>query len=352
MSRIQRKLEHIELALSTGQLRLTGLDDIQIIHQSLPDSSLSDVSLQTTVGELLLSSPIFINAMTGGGGRETQKINEELAIAARETGLALAVGSQMSAIKNPEEKKTYKIVRKQHPNGVIFANLGSEATLEQAQQAVEMLEANAIQIHINVVQELTMPEGDRSFKGALERIQAISESLPVPVIIKEVGFGMGYETVQKLNYSGVLAVDVGGFGGTNFAKIENSRRSEEFGFFNEWGIPTSVSLVEACEAADGIEVLASGGITNSLDVVKCLVLGAQAVGMAGTFLRVLKENGIEKLIESIKQVHKEISFMMTVLGCEKVSELRTKPVLFKGMTHHWLKERGINTSSYSQRGRM
>lgn len=349
MSRKQRKLEHIQLALSTGQLRFTGLDDIQIIHQAIPDSSLENVSLKTQVGELSLSSPIFINAMTGGGGQETQKINEELAIAARETGLAIAVGSQMSAIKHKEERASYEIVRKQNPDGLIFANLGSEATPEQAKIAVEMIDANALQIHINVIQELTMPEGDRSFKRVVERIQTISEMVPVPIIVKEVGFGMGYETVQKLNATDVFAVDIGGFGGTNFARIENERRSDQYSFFNQWGIPTSVSLVESCEASENLHVFASGGIQTSLDAVKCLVIGAGAVGMAGSFLRVLRNDGLKELIARIEDFHEEIVYMMTALGCETVCDFKKVPVLFHGRTHHWLQERGIDTSKYSQR---
>ncbi|HWO75850.1 MAG TPA: type 2 isopentenyl-diphosphate Delta-isomerase [Bacillus sp. (in: firmicutes)] len=352
LSRTHRKLEHIQLALSAGQLNQSGMDDIQIIHQSLPDSSLSKVSLHTGIGELNLSSPIFINAMTGGGGAETEKINSELAVAARETGLAIAVGSQMSAIKNKEERKTYEIVRKNHPNGIIFANLGSEATIEQANIAVEMIEANGLQIHLNVIQELTMPEGDRAFEGALERIERISEELPVPVIVKEVGFGMGYETVKKLTATPICAIDIGGFGGTNFAKIENERRRDEFSFFNHWGIPTSVSLVEACEVSDHVQVLASGGIHSSLDIVKSLIIGASAVGMAGSLLKILKEKGISSLISQIQTMHQDIANMMTALGCHTIKELQTIPILFTGMTHHWLNERGINTSAYSQRMRL
>ncbi|MET3696131.1 type 2 isopentenyl-diphosphate Delta-isomerase [Bacillus oleivorans] len=352
MSRTHRKLEHIQLALSAGQLNQSGMDEIQIIHQSLPDSSLSKVSLHTGIGELKLSSPIFINAMTGGGGLETEKINADLAIAAREMDLAIAVGSQMSAIKNKEERNTYEIVRKHHPNGIIFANLGSEATMEQAKMAVDMIEANALQIHLNVIQELTMPEGDRCFEGALERIRRISEELHVPVIVKEVGFGMGFETVQKLKSTNIIAVDIGGYGGTNFAKIENERRSEEFSFFNHWGIPTSVSLVEACEAADQVHVLASGGIHSSIDIVKSLIIGASAVGMAGSILKILNEKGIEALISQIRTFHQDIAFMMTALGCHTIDELQNIPILFTGFTYHWLNERGINTSAYSQRRRL
>lgn len=245
MSRSERKWEHIDYALKTGQSRQSGFDDITFVHQSLPECSTELISIDTKIGELSLSSPIFINAMTGGGGNKTLEINRALAIAARETNIAMAVGSQMSAIKNELEADTYKIVRAENPKGIIIANLGSEATLEEAKRACDMIEADALQIHLNVIQELVMPEGDKDFTGALNRIAEIASGLSVPVIVKEVGFGMSMETVNLLRSSGVAAIDIGGFGGTNFSKIENARRERTFPFFDDWGIPTAASIIEA-----------------------------------------------------------------------------------------------------------
>ena len=177
MSRSKRKWDHIQYALSTGQERLTGLDDIMFVHQSLPEIGLENISLNTKIGELLLSSPIFINAMTGGGGEKTLKINRDLARVAKESGMAMAVGSQMSALKNVEEVETYRVVRKENPHGIVIGNLGSEASVDDALRAVEMLEADALQIHLNAIQELAMPEGDRDFSGALRRIEAIVKEI-------------------------------------------------------------------------------------------------------------------------------------------------------------------------------
>ena len=169
MSRSKRKWDHIQYALSTGQERLTGLDDIMFVHQSLPEIGLENISLNTKIGELLLSSPIFINAMTGGGGEKTLKINRDLARVAKESGMAMAVGSQMSALKNVEEVETYRVVRMENPHGIVIGNLGSEASVDDALRAVEMLEADALQVHLNAIQELAMPEGDRDFSGALKQ---------------------------------------------------------------------------------------------------------------------------------------------------------------------------------------
>lgn len=349
MSRSKRKWEHIQYALATGQKRRSGFEDITFVHQSLPDSSLDQVSLYTKIGELSLSSPILINAMTGGGGEKTTQINRNLAEVAKMTGVTIAVGSQMSALKDPLEEESYKIIRQTNPNGMVFGNLGSEATVDQAKKAVDMLEANALQIHLNTVQELTMPEGDRNFTGALSRIEGIIRHVEVPVIVKEVGFGMSMETVRSLQSIGPAAIDVGGFGGTNFAEIENKRRSNALSFFNDWGLPTTISIIEAVESAHEMDIIGSGGLQSSMDIAKTLSLGARAAGQAGFLLKILVKEGIEALKEKIDQTHQELAMIMTALGAKNILELNNVPIVISGDTHHWLTERGINTKKFSQR---
>lgn len=349
MSRSERKWDHIRFALETGQLRSTALEDIHFIHQSLPDIDLNDVRLEHSIGGLSLSSPIFINAMTGGGGEKTFRINKDLATAAKLTGVAMAVGSQMSAIKDPGERYTYSVVRKENPKGIVIANLGSEATPDHALTAIEMIDANALQIHLNVVQELTMPEGDREFSGVLKSIETIVKKVNVPVIVKEVGFGMSSETVSALASVGVSIVDVGGFGGTNFARIENKRRERSIPFFNQWGIPTAISIIEASADFPDVNVIGSGGIQNSLDIVKGLAIGADAMGMAGTFLKILLEQGLEALIEEIETIQEEIALMMTALGAKTIADLKKAPLIISGECDHWLKQRGIDTTKFSRR---
>ncbi|WP_042457937.1 type 2 isopentenyl-diphosphate Delta-isomerase [Neobacillus dielmonensis] len=349
MSRTERKWDHIRYALEAGHKSSSAFDDIKFIHQSLPDISMSDVRLHHVIGELSLSSPIFINAMTGGGGEKTFQINQQLAIAAKETGLAMAVGSQTAAIKDPTQRYTYEVIRKENPSGIMIANLGSEATVDDAKTAVDMIAADALQIHLNVIQELTMPEGDRDFTGALKRIEEIVKRLDVPVIVKEVGFGMSKETVQALLSSGVKIVDIGGYGGTNFAEIENKRRKKTLSFFTDWGIPTPVSIVEASSVSKQLSIIGSGGFNRSLDIIKGLSLGADAIGMAGYFLRVLVEEGIDKLKEEIESLHQEMVLIMTALGAQTISDLKRTPVLISGEVYHWLNQRGIDTKMYSQR---
>jgi isopentenyl-diphosphate delta-isomerase len=347
--RISRKMEHVHHALELGQSGQQGLSDVKLVHNCLPEASTETIALTTTIGELTLSSPILINAMTGGS-EETEAINRELAIIAREKKLAMAVGSQMSAIKNKEVASSYQVVRRENPSGIIFANLGSEATVEQALRAVDMIEANALQIHLNVMQELIMPEGDRSFNGMLERIAAIVNVVEVPVIVKEVGFGIMRENAQQLKNIGVQVVDVGGTGGTNFAAIENARRQNPLDFLNDWGCSTSVALLEALHVYPPGHVIASGGITNALEVVKALTLGASAVGMAGAFLKVLRSEGTEALLHFADELQQGLLILMTALGASTVDQLWNHPVVIMGETAEWCQARGIDITEYAGRG--
>lgn len=345
--RIPRKMEHVVHALRLGQTGNQGLADIRLVPNALPGTSYESVTLNTQIGELVLSSPILINAMTGGAP-ETEKINRELAVAARECGLAMAVGSQMAAIKDKAMRDSYRIVRRMNPNGIVIANLGSEATPQQAREAVEMIEANALQIHLNVMQELIMPEGDRDFRGMAERIAGIVAELPLPVIVKEVGFGIMAESALRLSECGVRILDVGGAGGTNFAAIENARRSVPLRWLNDWGAKTSAALLEALHLFPG-DVIATGGIRSALEAAKALAIGASAVGMAGALLRVLQDSGTDAMIHAIASLHAELKLIMTALGASTVFELRQSPVVVTGETREWCHERGIDTSRLARR---
>ncbi|WP_088102227.1 type 2 isopentenyl-diphosphate Delta-isomerase [Halalkalibacter urbisdiaboli] len=345
MSRAARKLDHINHALKTGQQRSHGFEEIRFVHQSLSEQNVFDMDLSTKIGELVLGSPIFINAMTGGGGEKTKEINQKFAEVAAFCNIGMAVGSQMAAIKEPEQRASYEVVRQVNPKGIVFANLGSEATVEQAKRAVDMVEANALQIHVNVIQELVMPEGDRDFTGTRNRIEAIATSLDIPIIIKEVGYGMSKETANALSEIGVTIVDVGGFGGTNFSKIENERRKRHLAFFNEWGIPTTCSILEVIHSQPEMNVIASGGIQSGLEVAKALSLGATATGFAGHFLKILIEQGQEALIDEINDIKEDLRFIMTALNLQRVEEFSTVPVVLSGNTLQWCQQRGLDLAN-------
>lgn len=349
MTRKERKIDHIKYALSTRETNNSTFSDIILLHQSIPETSLDDISLQTIIGELSVSSPIMINAMTGGGGEHTLAINRQLSEVAKECHLPMAVGSQMAALKDPMEQDSYRIVRQTNPTGIVFANLGSEATVDQAKLAIHMLEANAIQIHLNVIQELVMPEGDRDFSNTLKNIEAIVKGVSVPVIVKEVGFGMDASAIGKLVNVGVSIIDIGGFGGTNFAKVENERRVHPVSLFNEWGIPTPISLIEATSTYPLLSVISSGGVKTSLDVAKSIALGASTCAIASPILQALLDDGVEGAITLVKAWQEELRYMMCALGVTSIKELQKVPVIIKGETHHWVTERGIDTKKFATR---
>lgn len=349
MDRSKRKMEHINNALTTGQLRNNGLSDVLFVHQSLPNMSVDLIDLSTEIGELSLSSPFLINGMTGGGGEDTYIINQQFAIAAAHFNLPIAVGSQMAALKDPTQAFTYKVVREHHPKGIVLANLGAEANIDQAKRAIDMLHADGIQIHLNAVQELVMPEGDRDFSKWLMNIEQMVGTLNVPVIIKEVGFGISYETARLLKSIGVQVIDVGGYGGTNFSKIENLRRKSQIEGYNAWGIPTAASIAEVSSKTPTLDIIATGGIQDAFDVAKSIALGANVAGFAGSFLRKLKEEGIDALVIHIEQLLYDLKYIMTSLGVQRISELQKTPIVISGDTHHWLNERGIDTKYFSQR---
>lgn len=351
--RISRKMEHVHHALAIGQTGDQGLSDIRFVPSSLPETAKDAIALHTRLGDLRLGSPVVINAMTGGAP-ETEPINRELAVAARESGLAMAVGSQMAALRDRSVAASYEIVRRVNPQGVVFANIGSEATVQEARDAVDMIGADGLQIHLNVMQELIMPEGDRDFRGMTERIGAIAAAVNVPVIVKEVGFGLSMEAAAKLRAIGIRIVDVGGGGGTNFAAIENARRREPLPWLNDWGHKTSIALLEtaAVYPPGGIGcVIASGGISNGLHIAKALALGASAVGIAGAFLRILREHGTAALIAAIAVLHDDLRLVMTALGAAAVESLWRVPLVVTGETAHWCSMRGIDLAAYARRGR-
>ncbi|CAM3717350.1 type 2 isopentenyl-diphosphate Delta-isomerase [Alkalicoccus chagannorensis] len=336
MSRSQRKIDHIKHALNQEPPG-GGYDDIRFVHQSLPETDAADVNLKQKFQGKDWDYPVMINAMTGGGGTETERLNESLAEASAYLKIPMAVGSQTAAVKDVSQEHSYTIVRRKNPSGLIFANAGMDCTYEQALRCVDMIEADAMQIHLNTVQELVMPEGDRAFSGILAGLEKLVRDLPVPLIVKEVGFGMSRDTINKLSSIGVSRIDVGGRGGTNFASIENARRSLPLEGFNSWGMTTAESLLEV--RGFGGHVTAAGGIRDAGDAVKSFALGADAVGMAGPALRMANEGGTEAVIDGMNHMIEEIRFIMTALGTETVEAVRHVPYVLHGSLKEWAEQR-------------
>lgn len=318
--RSKRKDEHVEFALKQDRFH-SDFARIRLVHQSLPSFDLDEISLNTTYLGHDFKLPIYINAMTGGSDK-TKEINQRLALLAKKYHLAMAVGSQHVALDDASYEASFRIVRDMYPKGFLIGNINANASVEEAKRAVSMIDANALGIHINPAQELTMDEGDRHFKHWLSNIKDIVEQVGVPVIVKEVGNGLSYETVQKLIDVGVKHVDVSGRGGTNFIWIENARSEKKrYDYLEDWGLTTIEALLDNQAHLKQVEVLASGGVQSPLDVIKCLVLGAKAVGMSGMFLKTVMnedEANLERFIQDLKK----LMILVDVDQVEKLSSIR------------------------------
>lgn len=350
MPRLNRKDEHIMLCLKKKPTR-ADFSDFTFINNCLPEHDLNEINLNTIIMGRSYRSPLFFNSITGGTAL-SEKINYELALVAQKLGMPMAVGSQMAAVENNQAANSFEIVRRIYPDGTIWSNIGSYATPAIAGKAIEMINADGIQIHLNAPQELLMNEGNCHFKGVTERIKQVVDSVQVPVIVKEVGFGIAREQAFKLLECGVNAIDVSGRGGTNFAAIESHRAKKKIPYgLAKWGIPTAISLVEVSSAVGtNIEVFASGGVNTAIDIAKSLALGASAVGMAGLPIYILLNRGRNALINRIRRIELELRTVMMMLGIANVHELKHVPLVVSGFSAEWLKHRGIDTSSYSRSG--
>ncbi|HHV56307.1 MAG TPA: type 2 isopentenyl-diphosphate Delta-isomerase [Firmicutes bacterium] len=346
--RSQRKNEHIRWAveLADGPGR-TGLGDVMLRPEAVPDLDSRAVDLSTTFLGLRFPFPLLINALTGGTG-EAARINARLAQVAKATGLPMAVGSQRIALRDPGLTYTFTVVRRVNPHGVIFANLGAGSTPDEALRAVEMVEAQGLQLHLNAAQELSMAEGERAFYWS-EAVAAVASHLPVPVIAKEVGCGLSGASAQRLLALGVKALDVGGKGGTNFVRIEEKRRRGRGSPFLDWGLPTAWSLLDVVGTCPGAEVCASGGLRSGLDMAKALALGARICGVARPLLTAVLTGGVKAGIRLVERWKRELRMSLVLAGARDLAELRRKPLIFTGETWNFIVQRRL--TAYRKRAR-
>ena len=349
MPRLDRKNEHIYYSLSKAPAR-ADFSEIHLVHNCLPNLDFGEISLNTNYMGRTYRSPLFINALTGGT-RLALRVNAELAAVARDKGLPMAAGSQMAALENREAEASFKVIRRVNPRGSVWANIGSYANPSMAEKAIKMIHADGLQIHLNVAQELMMPEGDCNFAGMVDRIAQIVKTCQVPVIVKEVGFGIAREQALELIEAGVKAIDIAGRGGTNFINIESRRSGRSIANdLCRWGIPTAISIIEVNDALEGkVELLASGGINSSLDMAKAISLGANAVGMAGLPIYLLMKKGRKALISYLDCAEYELRSIMMMLGAKSISELGQAPCVITGLPAEWLQRRGIDSSKYAKR---
>ncbi len=340
----QRKADHIRINLEEDvrfPTLTTGLETYHFVHQALPELDLNEVDTRITVLGKNLAAPILISSMTGGT-LEAQQINHNLAIAAQQQGLAMGLGSQRAGLERTESATTFR-VRKVAPDILLFANLGAVQFnygygVDECRRAVEMVEADALILHLNPLQEAVQPEGDVNWRGLLSKIEQVCRTLPVPVIVKEVGWGLSERVARLLINAGVAAIDVAGAGGTSWSQVEMYRAPTErlrrlAGAFADWGIPTAESLRIVCQVREALQrpalaVFASGGIRTGQDIAKCVALGADLVGLASPFLKraVLSSDAV---VEEMEILTTELRIAMFCSGAGTIAQLRQPGVLVK-----------------------
>lgn len=354
--RAARKDDHVELASAqrAEPARSCDFDDVEFLHHALDGVDASDVDLAVQVDGWHWNTPFYINGMTGGT-EQTGIINRELAIAARETGLPMACGSVSIALDAPDDfaiQRGFTVIRDENPNGFVMANLGVGRPADDAVRAVELLGADALQVHLNAVQETVMPEGSRDFSSWQRSLETLIAASPVPVIVKEVGFGLSRRTIERIGELGARVADVSGKGGTDFLRIENARRSTrqgDYAMLSGFGQSAMACLLDA--PAQGPDLLASGGVRNPFDVVKALAAGAKAVGVAGTFLETVREGGAEALVPLIQQWLEQTTAILALLGAQAPAQLVSTDMLVRGGLAEYCLLRGIDTPSLARRSR-
>ena len=342
-----RKIDHLRICaeedVESGD---AGFGDVRLVHNALPECDMRTIDLSARFLGHTLSSPLFISAMTGGHPG-TKEANARLARIAERFGLGMGVGSQRAALENPALADTFSVVRDEAPGAFLVANLGAVQIRDHgvawAEEAIGMIGANAIAVHLNFLQEAIQPEGDHNAAGCIAAITDLCSAIKTPVIVKETGCGISREVARACWSAGAAAIDIAGWGGTSWAAVESFRadRKDAAGKalktlgedFAGWGIPTVVSLAEV--AGTGSPVIASGGVRNGIDMAKCLALGADLCGMALPLLKPALESD-EALAGRIETAHRELVASMFLCGAARIRDMRRARLLITGRTRQMM----------------
>lgn len=331
-----------------------GWDDVQIIHDALPDVDAAEVDLGATFLGRKLRLPLVISGMTGGHGRALA-VNETLARVAERRGIAIGVGSQRAALRDPMLVPTYSVVRSSAPSAFVIANVGISQLVRQDREPaldardvariVAMVKADALALHLNYLEESVQPEGQTRARGALAAIRSLTAKSRVPVIAKETGAGITKEVALRLRRAGVKAIDVGGVGGTSFAAIEAMRAAAQSetarmslgNRFRDWGVPTAIAVVGA--ASVGLPVIATGGVRSGLDAAKALALGATVVGVGRPLLQAALR-GEQSVEQWIGDFELELRTAVFLSGVRRAADLRRAAIVVTGESKQWLDQLG------------
>ena len=357
----KRKLRHIRVSLEENVDTdiSTGFQDIQLIHRALPEIDLDEVNSETEFFGKKLAAPLIISAITGGT-EEAAKLNAILAEVAEEKQIGIGVGSQRIAIAQPETVPTFSIVREKAPSTFVMGNLGCPQLslgwgVQEAEKCIEMIDADALALHMNPLQEAVQVDGDTNYRGVYEKIKELRKRIHTPLVMKETGAGIAWEDAIKMQKAGASGLEISGVGGTSWSAVEyhiakevGKKEMEYLGraLWN-WGIPTAVSVVETTQKTD-LSVISSGGIRTGVEVVKSIALGADVGGMAKPFLEKAVQ-GKDALAEHVDNIIREIRVAMFLVGAKNVDELHRVPVLVMGKTGEWLRLRGFDLNGFVDR---
>lgn len=333
----RRKADHLRISLEEDvqfEGLTTGFERYRFIPQALPEMDFKEIDLSLNLFGKRLEAPLIISSMTGGI-EPAAKINRNLARAAQKMGVAMGVGSLRPAIDDPSLTRTYQ-VREVAPDILLFANLGAVQLnygygVEECRRAVEMIEADGLILHLNPLQECLQEEGNTDFSGLLVQIEKVCHHLPLPVMVKEVGWGISEEVARRLAQAGVAGIDVAGAGGTSWSEVERYRASNEMmknvaAAFAQWGIPTADSIRMARKGAPEVALIASGGIRTGVDVAKAIALGADAAALATPLLKAANASW-EAAREKLEEIIQELRITMFCIGARNLRELKETPYL-------------------------
>lgn len=332
-----RKADHIRINLEENVQFpnvTTGLGNYRFMHNALPELNLQDIDTTVNLFGKTLNSPILISSMTGGTDI-ARRLNRRLAEAAQEHNIAMGLGSQRAAIEDEALNDSY-YVRDIAPDIMLFANVGAVQLnygygIDQCRRAVELVDATALILHFNVLQEAVQPEGDVNFAGLLSKVETVCKKMDVPVIAKEVGWGFSEQNARDLANAGVSAIDVAGSGGTSWSEVEYYRAPTAFharvaASFADWGIPTSDAIQYAKQGAPELAIFASGGLRNGIDIAKSVALGATLGGLAGPFLKAADASP-EALDQLIREIHTQLKIAMLCSGNQDIASLQSETLI-------------------------
>jgi isopentenyl-diphosphate Delta-isomerase len=356
----KRKIEHLKLCAESpveSRKVSAGFEDVTLIHRALPELNMDKLNLSIDFLGKRLQAPFLIASITGGHP-DTIPVNAALAAAAEKLGLGIGVGSQRAAFDDPAQEESFRIVREKAPNAFVYANVGAaqirQYGVDGVEKLINMIDADALAIHLNFLQETIQPEGDRDATGCLDMIKEICSVLNTPVIVKETGAGISREDALLLQKAGVSAIDVGGAGGTSWAGVEVYRArksgdsaSEYLGeLLWDFGIPTVASIIESRVS---LPIIATGGIRTGIDIAKSVALGASAASAALPFVGPALE-GKESVVKVLSRMLDELRIAMFLCGCANIQDLRNAPVVVTGRTLEYLGQRGFNVKDYAIAG--